>query len=227
MRTSLNVLPIWILLILSIGLVACGGSDPTETAAPAATDPPATEEVVLTDASAESTTESVVETPAPLDVIREVVLTRAEDTARVAATLYQLMSIPVDGGETVVFHWEDQIGEVTVGCSGHAVTNLVNGAFEVAGISGSCGPTTVETPITIFPSQRVTPTGEALVVVYGEVYSQDVVAIRAFVGEENVPATVSGGAYYVELPVGSIDPIIRAYDADANVLYEGMPGSGG
>ena len=195
------------LLLASCAAALTSTPAPTQTAAP--TPIPAT---------------AVPTVPPAADAILQVVLERAQAPDRVTATLFPLLTLPVAGGESVVFHFEDAYGEAVVGCSGHASVALTaDGTREVTSISAGCGPTAVETPITVYPSRGVSASGEEVAVVYGEVYSADVVAIRvAYEGGEAV-ATIGGGAWIAELPLTATGALARAYDAAASVLYEAAP----
>jgi hypothetical protein len=213
-----------VVLILS----ACGG--PATTVAPTEVPPPPTD--VPTEQPTEvpptMTPELTVRTaplPGTLDPIREVVLTRASDGEMVAATLYQLMSIPVADGESVVFHFEDALGATNIACSGHALLRLGEDGttYEVAGIAAACGQIDVDTPITVYPSKGVDQAGQEVVVIYGEVYDEAVVAIRVFYTGGQANAVISSGGYQAMLPVDASGVNVVAYDVGGSVLYESAP----
>ncbi len=213
-----------VILILS----ACGG--PATTAAPVE-EPPLPTDVPTeqpTEAPPTATPEPTVRTaplPGTLDPIREAVLTRASDREMVAATLYQLMSIPVAGGESVVFHFEDTLGATKVACSGHALLRLGEDGttYEVVGIATTLTQIDIDTPITVNPSKGVDQAGQEVVVVYGEVYDEAVVAIRVFYTGGQINAVISGGGYQAMLPVDASGVNVVAYDVGGSVLYESAP----
>ncbi|HEC21884.1 MAG TPA: hypothetical protein ENI95_03085 [Chloroflexi bacterium] len=219
--------------LLAFALAGCGGAEtpsptaePTPTSAPAPTEPPV-EEPTPEEAEPSPTAAPEEPPPAPIDAIRETVLTRASDPEVVSATLYQLMSVPVPGGESVVFHFEDALGAARVGCSGHAVVSQPEEgtAYTVQGISVFCGPTSIAEPITAYPSQGTDPEGQPATVIYGEIYDEAVVAVRVFYDGGEVNALIIGGGYQAMLPPDATGVVVRAYDAEANVLFEGVPSS--
>jgi hypothetical protein len=162
----------------------------------------------------------------PLDPVREVVEQGASDGELAGATLYQLMSIPVPGGESLVFHFEDELGAARMGCSGHALALLADeGRYELGGITVNCGLSVVDDPLTFYVSQGIDPEGQESTVVYGEIYDAGVVAIRVpYLGGE-VNATIIGGGFQAFLPLGAEGIAVRAYDSAGDLLFEGEPES--
>ncbi len=219
--------------VVAVLLAACGGGEGTgdstplpvpETETPSPIPTVETTEAPSAPAEVPDATEGPP--PSPLDAILEVLLTRAADKDVVAGTLYQLMSVPVVGGESVVFHYEDAFGAVNVGCTGHALVLLADGGlYEVQGISVSCGSTVASAPITIFTSEGISANGEAVTIVYGEIYDARVVAIRLFWDGGETNALISGGGYHAEVPLFTTAITARAYDADGELVHEGVPQS--
>lgn len=194
-------------------------AEPTPTTAPTAV-PPTEEPPASTPTEEAAGPEEF--SPSALDAILSVVLERANDADRVASTLYLLMSVPVPGGESAVFHFEDTLSGVEVGCSGHALLQAAGdgSTYDVAGISAACHQLAVGKPVTAYPSQAIDEQGEAVFVVYGEVYDESVVAIRVFYeGGEGV-AVISGGGYQAMLPFDAAGIVVRAYDAGGELLHE-------
>jgi cell division septation protein DedD len=226
-------------VLAAVVLSACGGGAATQASAepvedratqgePAPTEEASAEPTVepTAEPTAEQTAEPVAPLPSASDAILEVLLTRASDAKVVAATLYQLMSIPVPGGESVVFHFEDALGAVNIGCTGHALLQLAEdgAAYEVAGISASCGQVEVVEPVTVFDSLGIDENGDGAQVIFGEIYDEAVVAIRVFYAGGQTNAVISGGGYQALLPLDAAEIKVIAYDADGNTLLEGAPG---
>lgn len=225
-------------------LSACGGGDtPTEEAAAPAEEVAAEEQPVeeqpveeqpTVEAPAEEPTEAAVveEAPsaAPIDVLRETLIAHVANPELVGATLFQLMSDPVPNGESMVFHFENQVGETNVGCTGYARAQLQDdGSYAIVEetINISCRPVSSTVPITHFAAESIDVSGQPVLVVFGEVYTADVVAIRIFAGDTQANSLISGGGHFATLPIDSTGVVARAYDANGEQIYEGevrLPG---
>lgn len=192
---------------------------PTRTATVTAT-PTATPTAVPTRAATSPPTPQ----NRPLDAVRGVLISRGQQPDRINATLYQHLTTTVLNGESLVFHWEDSYSGAVVGCSGHAVTQLGgDGLYTVQTISAYCGSTQVATPITIFSSQGIDPSGQAITVIFGEIYSAAVASIRVAYGGGEVNALIVGGGWYAEVPFDSTGITASAHDAGGGVLQQGAP----
>jgi hypothetical protein len=222
-----------ILMIVGAALVGCAGEaapaevgeEPTGTPIPAPT--AVEDEAAAQEAAAPAVTDAPQEPEAPsaspLDPVREVVLPHATNGDLAGATLYQLMSIPVPGGESLVFHYEDEMGAAQLGCSGHALSLLTEdgSAYELGGIAVNCGLSAVADPLTFYLSHGIDSNGQESTVVYGEIYDAGVVAIRVPYQGGEVNATIIGGGFQALLPPDAAGIVVRAYDSDGNLLFEG------
>jgi hypothetical protein len=202
---------------------------PADTPVPPPTaveDEAAVEESDETIAATDAPQEPEAAPTSPLDPVREVVEPRATNGELAGATLYQLMSIPVPGGESLVFHFEDELGAAQIGCSGHALALLADGGtYELGGIAVNCGLSAVDDPVTFFLSQGIDLDGHDSTVVYGEIYDSQVVAIRVPYQGGEVNATIIGGGFQALLPPDAAGIVVRAYDSAGDLLFEGEPES--
>lgn len=207
----------FVVLILILMLSACGAANATpaptqqpepETAPPQAslTPPPTTEA-----------------TPDTLTLIRDAVAERIGGPGgRAYASTFVLLGQPVEGGEAVVFQFEADAQGSTAYCTGFAVT----APPEVNDLTAQCTLERPTTPITAFafptPVANMGQGGAAAQVAFGEIYSEEVVAIRVFdVEGGNAPAQISGGGWFATLPPEAAPVEAAAYDADGVELYRG------
>lgn len=224
------------IVLITLMLSGCGGGMAATTEAPPAVEEPPTEEPTTEAPPTEPPTEEPVEPtpteaaqpppPESMELVREAILKQATNVDMAGFTLFQLMGVPLATGESVIFHYEDLVGETAVGCSGHAVITLTadGETYGLNVLTIFCGPTMVETPITIYPSDGVDASGQPVLVIYGEVYSEDVFAIRLFYsGDGTTNAVVSGGGYYAALPLDATEVTVKVYDKEGSLLYEGVP----
>ncbi len=215
---------LYLILGLSIALTlsACGGGDttPTEEAAP----PTVEEQVVEPEVPTEAPPTTVAATPLPpIEVLREALAANVANPDLINATLFQLMSIPAANGESMVFHFENQVGETNIGCTGYALAKLQDdGSYALADetVSISCRPVTSIEPITHFAWTSIDETGQPVLVIFGEVYSADVVAIRISAGDTQVNSLISGGGHFATLPIDSTGVVAQAYNAAGEQIYE-------
>lgn len=226
-------------LSISLTLSACGGGDtPTEeVAAPVeevAAEAPAEEQPVeeqpaveepATEPEAPAEAEVVEEAPpaAPIEVLREALAANVANPDLINATLFQLMSIPAANGESMVFHFENQVGETNIGCTGYALAKLQDdSSYALADetVNISCRPVTSIEPITHFSSTSIDETGQPVLVIFGEVYSADVVAIRISAGDTQVNSLISGGGHFATLPIDSTGVVAQAFNAAGEQIYE-------
>ncbi|MGF1505158.1 MAG: hypothetical protein ACFB51_08540, partial [Anaerolineae bacterium] len=131
------------LLCLSVLLAACGGQPTGE---------PTADQPAETEAAAPPTDPPTAE-PAgrPLDPIAQAVYERAQNSDRVQATLFMLLAAPIEGGQQVVFQYEDEFNEQTIGCRGYALTLLQEDTtYSLSDISVACGPLDPGTPNVAF-----------------------------------------------------------------------------
>jgi hypothetical protein len=157
--------------------------------------------------------------------IQETVASRSQNLDMLAASLFPILSLPVSGGDQVVFHWEDAYGETIVACTGYMVVALlVDGTREVQTASAGCAPAPVATLITIYPGRGVNIAGEETTVVFGEIYDASVAEIRARTDVDEMPALIQEGGYLIELPLNAAEIIVTAYDASGAEVYTGSPG---
>jgi hypothetical protein len=235
------LVPRWLILIAVVSaflaLTACG----TPTSAPPQTDEPTT--AVESTAIPSEPTTAPVDTavpdappteevappsgvdPAVMEAIQGAVASRSQNLDMLAASLFPIISLPVAGGDQVVFHWEDAYGETIVACTGYMVVALlVDGTRQVQTASAGCAPTPVPTLITIYPGRGVNMTGEETTVIFGEIYDASVAEIRARTDVDEMPALIQEGGYLIELPLITTEIIVTAYDANGAEVYAGTPG---
>jgi hypothetical protein len=242
-RTALKRQQYLTVAIVVAALVGCageaapagGGEVPTGTPIPAPT--AVEDETVVEEANASAVADEPIVTDAPqepeaptaspFDPVRDVILPWASNGDLAGATLYQLMSIPVPGGESLVFHFEDEKGAAQLGCSGHALSLLTEdgSAYELGGLAVNCGLSAVDDPLTFFLSQGIDPDGGESTVVYGEIYDAGVVAIRVPYQGGEVNATIIGGGFQAFLPPDASGIVVRAYDSAGSLVFEGEPKS--
>lgn len=149
-------------------------------------------------------------------------MVQVADPERMQATLIQLMSVRVAGGESVVFQFETELNGILLKCSGHAVARLDGTVYSVSDeyAALACGSPQPGTSITAHQGLGIDLNGNEVGVVFGEIYSADVVAIRAFFDGGESVATISGGGYYAAVPVGAANVRAHAYDGSGMLLHE-------
>lgn len=220
-------------------LVACGGAqpaapeveEPVEAAEePAEETPEPTEEE--TAEPAEEQTAEPTEEPEPTPVVGETpqdtivgnLMPVAGDPEIVAATIFLMLTEPYDDGEAIIFHFEDAMSGVSVGCSGYTLAVERTDGWELAELDIRCGrPTGPDTPVSAFLSE--VPSGTT---VFGEIYDAAVAEVVVVVDGEEISPALGGGAYLARLPgAAAEDIVVQALDADGDVIYEGTPRSSG
>jgi hypothetical protein len=186
--------------------------EPTSTPAPTATDEP-------TPTSTPEAQGAVFEAAA--EVVRE----HATDPARVEGTLTELLNVPVEGGQAVVFHYEDVFAGVVIGCTCHAVASDQNG-WQLRLLNRFCGdPTGPGTPISVGIS-RGAEEGEYYA--FGEIYDEAVVGVEVDFEDGASLAAQVGEAAYQAGPAASLPVTARALDEAGEVVYQALispPGS--
>jgi hypothetical protein len=65
--------------------------------------------------------------------------------------------------------------------------------------------------------------GSAVIIIFGEVYEEAVVAVRVNYEGGSVNAVVSGGGYHATLPPDAVGIVAQAYDAAGALLFESAP----
>lgn len=169
--------------------------------------------------------EPVAERPSPTDFMRELIQTGgALNPELVNATLFQLQSVPAQNGESYIFSFEDSNGSVTVACTLHTVLVPTETSYEtLTSPFVRCVQQNFGDPISVFSSFSIDEAGEAVDVVFGQVYSVDVVAIRVFYDGGDSVAMISGGGYQANVPSGAANITVTAYDADGGTIFNGTP----
>lgn len=197
--------------------VAAPSTVPTVTAAP-------TIELLPT---ATATVAGVIPTAAPetMIAIRNILASRSVDQEKVNATLAQLMSQPVAGGEAILFHWEDKTGTVQVTCTGYSVVqHLTDGTVEVQGMAAGCADQPVSAPMTIYAGSGTNINGEAITVVFGEILDTKIVNVQALFNNAQFSATINGTGYLMELPPVDVSTaVVTGYDAGGGAVFTGSP----
>jgi hypothetical protein len=160
--------------------------------------------------------------------IRTIVASRSVDQEKVNATLTQLLSQPIAGGEAVVFHWEDSTGIVVVSCTGYSVVqHLTNGTSEVQGLAAGCADQPVSVPVTVYAGQGTNINGEAVTVIFGEIFDSKIVAIHALFNAGDFTALVHDLGYLIELPPVDVSTaVVTGYDASGGAVFSGSPSLG-
>lgn len=214
-------------------LIACG-DDPPPTEASVAPEP----EVVAPEEQPGEVPEQpateptlapgrpeVTERPSPTDFIRQLVEGGGvADPERVSATLFQLQSVPAGNGESYLFSFEDSNGQFTVACTMHTVLVPTEVSYETTTAPFvRCVPQTFADPISMFSSFSIDEAGGPADVVFGQIYSPDVVAIRVFFDGGDSVAVIGGGGYQANIPTGASGITVTAYDAQGGTLFNGTP----
>ena len=211
-----------IILVLS----ACGAN--------VTTPPPAQQPEAETQPPAPTATAQAEQTPVetlapaidPFAPVADAVLSRVQDTQLGMASLFRLLSQPFEGGEIIVFQFQDSVGEETAYCTGLAVVLLTGEVYTVSDISVACTRERPTDPITAFtPSGPTAYVGEGetpALVVFGEIYSADVVAIRVFDTEgADFAAQISGGGWFAALPPEAEVNEVVAYNEAGEAIFTG------
>lgn len=218
---------------LAISLVGCGSNqvvtttpeeslqESTDDMSEAPTDIPPSEEISADDLP----TPTATHTPGPpattpLEALAAELTPRAGDPDVVAATLYLMLDVPYEDGEAFIFHFEDAMAGVSIGCTGYALAEVEGEGWNLVDLDVFCGaPTGPGTPITVFAAE--TPSGLA---VFGEIYDAAVTSVVVIAGAQEVIPSLGGGAYLERLPDASPDGVrVRALGSDGAMLFEGTP----
>ena len=164
--------------------------------------------------------------PGGFDAVRDALLRQVASPDVVDATLYRFLGVPIQNGESIVFHYEDSFGGASIGCSGHAQVIQSDGEWIVDMIRTFCSPAVIGVPVTVYRSEGLDESGTLSLIVFGEIYDAAVVAIRVEHDGGSTNALLSGGAFHAFLPMDATGIILRAYDAEGGQLFEGTPPPG-
>lgn len=234
-----------VLFILAVSVVmalmtACGDqADVSEGEEPAEEAEEAPEESVESAPEEEPEPEPTEETPeeemevnptvffgeTPQEALQANLLPSVGDEEIVAATLYLMLSVPYDDGDAVIFHFEDARSGVSIGCTGYSFLVEEDEGWQPIEGTFFCGPPTGPEgdPVSRFVLE--TPDGVA---VFGEIYDASVDDILIVIDDLEMSPAQGGGAYLARTPdVAAEDIIIRVFDANEEVLFEGPPLSSG
>ncbi len=218
---------------MAVSLAACGPEEPAPTEPPngevteVAEQPvePTTEAELPSEPTLENQLEEEDGLPTPTNFIRQLVEAGGvADPERVSATLLQLQSVPAGNGESFLFSFEDSNGQLTVRCTMHTVLVPAEATYEITTAPFvRCVPQTFADPISMFSSFSIDEIGAATDVVFGQIYSPDVVAIRVFFDGGDTVAVIGGGGYQANIPSGASNITVTAYDAAGGTLFNGTP----
>jgi len=216
------------LIALTLLLSACGRRQTESAEAPVEEQPGADVPAENSGDPAPAENPEVIE-PAiitPAEFVRDRLLESGQvgSPDLVAATMFLMQAIPVGAVDSYIFSYEDAVGSVSVKCTIHTIMRTISDTYEITTAPAvECVPAQFADPISIFKSFGVDENSSPTDVIFGQVYTAEVVAIRVLFEDGEANALIAGGGYQVNLPSGATGVTITAYDESGGVVFNGTP----